>query len=222
MPRAPRNIAAGICYHVLNRGNERRPIFRKARDYEAFLEILTEALRRFDVELLCWCLMPNHWYLVLRPRSAKALAAFMRWLSVTHVRRHHEHYHSDGGHLYQGRYKSFPVEEDEYFLVLCRYIEANALRASLVELAEQWAWSSLSQRIKQIAYPPMREWPVEQPRLWVQIVNEAMPTKQAEQVRTSIARDRPLGSEPWTRKIAARLGLQQTLRPRGRPQKPLS
>src|ERR1041384_2394181 len=121
MPRAPRNIEPDICYHILNRGNGRQHLFFKPQDYQAFLDILGEALKRYDVELLCWCLMPNHWHLVLRPRSKKALARFMLFLTVTHVRRHHKHHRADPGHLYQGRYKSFPVEEDDYFLALCRY-----------------------------------------------------------------------------------------------------
>ena len=89
--------------------------------------------------------MPNHWHLVLRPMEVTALAGFMGWVGVTHVRRHHEHYHRrGGGHLYQGRFKSFPTKNDEHFLTLCRYVEANALRAGLVEKAQDWRWSSLA------------------------------------------------------------------------------
>src|SRR4051794_21209388 len=133
MPRSARAVEAGLTYHVLNRGNGRLHLFRKAEDFEAFGRVLAEGLARYPVDLFTWCLMGNHWHLVLRPRADRALADLMRWVGVTHVRRHHAHHHtSGGGHLYQGRYKSFPVEDDRHFLVLCRYVESNPLRAKLV------------------------------------------------------------------------------------------
>jgi putative transposase len=220
MPRPPRQLAAGVCYHVLNRGNDRGWLFRKPADFQAFLAILVDAAKRFDVDLLCWCLMSNHWHLVVRPRTDRALIDFMRWLTITHVRRHRAHYSSHSGHLYQGRYKSFPVEQDDYFLALCRYVEANALRAGLVTRAERWEWSSLWQREHSASEPKLSDWPVQRPAGWLAIVNEPMPKEQAEAVWTSLRRDRPLGSEKWVRRIAAKLGLEQTLKSIGRPRKP--
>lgn len=217
MPRSPRQVAAGVCFHVLNRGNGRQPLFHKPGDYDAFVAILAEAMRRHDVELFSWCVLPNHWHLVLRPRRKEALAKFMRWLTVTHVRRHHG---SAPGHLYQGRYKSFPVEEDDYFLALCRYVEANPLRAKLVSKAEQWKWSSLRQREARAAEPALAPWPVDRPRAWAALVNEPIEPDQRERVQASLKRGRPLGSAPWVRRTAARLGLESTLNPRGRPRKP--
>ena len=143
MPRPLRIIEANQIYHVLNRGNRRMTIFRKPQDYQAFLDCITEAMGRFRVDLLAWCIMPNHWHLVLRPRGDDQLQRFMSWLTVTHVRRHHERHGGGSGHLYQGRYKHFCVQQDDYFLTLCRYVEANPLRARLVERAERWPWSSL-------------------------------------------------------------------------------
>ena len=122
-------------------------IFHKAGDYEAFERCWRRAWSDTRWNLLTYCLMPNHWHLVVRPKTDEALGRWMGWVGVTHVRRYHEHYHSrGGGHLYQGRFKSFPVAEDDYFLALCRYVEANALRAGLVERAEQWRWSGLWRR----------------------------------------------------------------------------
>lgn len=221
MPRLLRRIEPDLVYHVLNRGNRRMRIFRKPRDYQAFLVCLTQALARYRVELLAWCLMPNHWHLVLRPRGEDQLQQFMRWLTVTHVRRHHGHYGQATGHLYQGRYKHFCVEADDYFLNLCRYVEANALRGKLVSQAQQWPWSSLHQRLHRVAEPPLCDWPMDRPRAWTALVNEAMPQEQLQQMREHLKRDRPLGSEKWTKAIAARLGLEQTLRPRGRPERPM-
>ncbi len=108
-------------------------VFRKAGDFAAFERVLAEGLERYPVQLLTYAILSNHWHLVLRPKTDAALGQLMGWMCVTHVRRHHEHYHTrGGGHIYQGRFKSFPVAEDDYFLTLCRYVEANALRGNLV------------------------------------------------------------------------------------------
>jgi putative transposase len=211
-----------MIYHVLNRGNGRMRIFHKPGDYEAFERLLAEGLDRYAVELLTYCLMPNHWHLVVRPRTDEALGRWMRWVGVTHVRRHHERCHSrGGGHLYQGRFKSFPVAEDDYFVALCRYVEANALRAGLVERAEDWQWSGLWRRAKKDAKVelPLAAWPVERSRNWVAWVNRELNDEQLGALQTCVERGRPFGSESWVQRTAARLGLEFTLHGPGRPRK---
>jgi hypothetical protein len=85
------------------------------------------------MRLLAYCLMPNHFHLLVWPRADGDLSQFLRWLTVTHTQRWHAHHRTAGtGHLYQGRFKSFPVQSDEHFLTVCRYVERNALRANLV------------------------------------------------------------------------------------------
>lgn len=161
MPRTARSSEAGLIYHLLNRGNGRMRLFHKPGDYEAFEQVLAEGLDRYPVELLTYCVMPNHWHLVVRPGTDDALGHWMGWVGVTHVRRHHEHYQTrGGGHLYQGRFKSFPVAADDYFLALCRYVEANPLRAGLVERAEQWQWSGLWRRMHGSGQLRLSSWPV--------------------------------------------------------------
>ena len=195
-------------------------IFRKAGDYEAFERVLAEGLERYPIDLLTYCLMPNHWHLVVRPRTDEALGRWMGWVGVTHVRRHHEHYHTrGGGHLYQGRFKSFPVAEDEHFLALCRYVEANPLRAALVERAEDWRWCGLWRRANGGEELPLTVWPVERSRKWVAHVNLALNQEQIDGIRLCVERGRPLGPETWVRQTAARLGLDFTLRGPGRPRK---
>ena len=221
MPRPPRRILPHTIYHVINRGNRRSEIFRKPRDYQSFCDVLAEGLARYRVELLAWCLMPNHWHLVLRPLGENQLQEFMRWITVTHVRRHHGHHGQSSGHLYQGRYKHFCVQDDSYFLTLCRYVEANALRAGLVDRSQDWRWSSLHQRLKRVKVPILTEWPVDRPGNWTGLVNRQMEEKALNQVRQCVVRDRPLGSTVWVRKMAGRLGLSQTLRDRGRPARPI-
>ena len=118
-------------FHVLNRGVGRQELFADDGDYAAFERVLAESLERVPVSLLAYCLMPNHWHLVLRPQKDRQLGAFMQLLATTHVRRWQEHRRRVGwGHVYQGRFKSFPIQQDEHFLTACRYVERNALRAT--------------------------------------------------------------------------------------------
>lgn len=220
MPRTARSTEGGMIYHVLNRGNGRRWLFRKGGDYEAFERVLAEGMERYPVELLTYCVMSNHWHLVVRPKTDDALGRWMGWVGVTHVRRHHEHYRSrGGGHLYQGRFKSFPVAEDDYFLTLCRYVEANPLRAELVERAEDWRWSGLWQRLHGDGELRLSEWPVARPRNWLSQVNRDLTKEQIDGIRICVQRGRPLGSKPWVQQTADRLRLGFTLRGPGRPRR---
>ncbi|MBU3942870.1 transposase, partial [Patescibacteria group bacterium] len=147
MPRTNRIDIANIPYHVINRANARIQIFDEDRDYKLFEEVLEEAKEKFDMGILSYCIMPNHWHLVLYSKTDGNLQLFMRWLSMTHTRRWHSQHKSIGsGHLYQGRYKSFLVQEDDYLLQLFKYVERNPLRAKLVNKAEDWKWSSLWRR----------------------------------------------------------------------------
>ena len=206
-----------MVFHVLNRGNGRMRIFDKEPDYLAFEKVLAQTLAMIPVRLLGYCLMPNHWHLVLWPRQDGELGRFMQRLTITHVRRWHEHRHSvGGGHVYQGIYKSFPIQSDGHLLTVLRYVESNALRAGLVRRAERWAWSSLSGRNG--AQQMLSEWPVERPRDWVGIVND-VPEKEVEAVRASLAKSRPFGTDVWQKRTAEKLGLQSTFRERGRPRK---
>jgi putative transposase len=218
MPRTARAALGGVVYHVLNRGNGRMRIFRKSGDYLAFCRLLALGRQRADVEVFGFCLMPNHWHLALRPRRDRDLAVYLSWVTNTHVKRYRAHYASTSGHLYQGRYKSFPVEEDSYFLSLMRYVESNPIRSKppLAGNAQDWPWSSLGCE-KKLAEELLSAWPVDRPRQWNALVNESMPDAQREKILTSIQRGRPLGDEAWIAATAKRLGLDYTLHPRGRP-----
>jgi putative transposase len=218
MPRTARAAVGGLVYHVLNRGNGRMTIFRKTEDYSAFVGLLMQAKKHADVEVLGFCLMSNHWHLVVRPRRAGDLALFMSWLTNTHVKRYRAHYSRTSGHLYQGRYKSFPVEEDFHLLTLLRYVEANPLRAGMVRRAENWRWSSAGCGQK-VTAKLLSTWPLQRPVDWLQLVNEPLNEPEQTKVNSSLKRGRPLGSDGWTSKIAAKLGLTYTINPRGRPKR---
>ncbi len=219
MPRRARLVSGGLIYHVLSRGNARAALFEDEGDYAAFERVLGEAQGRTPMELFAWCLMPNHWHMVLRPRIGADLSQFMGWLSVTHTQRWHAHHHTSGtGHLYQGRYKSFAVQDDPHFLIVCRYVERNALRAGLVDRAERWRWSSLWAGATQVGRRPS-PWPVERPRDWLAFVNEAQTDAELEVLRQSVAKGRPFGQEDWENGIVAALALNHTRREPGRPPK---
>jgi len=221
MPRAARNVPGDVVYHVLNRANGRRQLFYKDGDYAAFVKLLAEATARFPTRLLGYCLMPSHWHLVLWPRQDGELSLFMRWLTNTHVRRYHQHYHTYGqGHIYRGRFRSFPVQQDEHLLTVLRYVEANAARAGEVDEARQWPWSSLTFSPKAPAERRLlSEWPVKRPRNWVGLVNTGLGRDQVEAIRNCVRRGRPFGDEDWITLAARRMGLSFTLNPRGRPPK---
>jgi putative transposase len=211
-----------VVFHCLNRGNDRRELFDDVGDYAAFERVLEATLATVPLRLLSYCLMPNHWHLVLWPRADGQLAAFMQRLQVTHVRRWHQHRHSSGrGHLYQGAFKSFPVQEDRHFLTVTRYVERNALRARKVKRAENWQWCSLWRRERGSAQERglLSEWPVVRPANWVQWVNEPQTDKEVERVRQSVTKGRPFGDEDWQIQAARDLGLESTFRNPGRPKR---
>jgi putative transposase len=220
MPRRPRVATGGLAYHVRNRRVGRLPLFENPADYAAFEQLLQQAHAQTCIRVAAYCLMPHHWPLLLWPRADGELSDVLRWLTVTHTQRGHAHRHTAGtGPVYQGRVTSFPVQTDAHFLIVARYVERNALRAKLVERAEDWQWSSLWRRAqgepKLTAW--LSAWPMERPRDWVARGNRPETAAELESLRTSVQRGRPFGSQFWVLRTAKRLGLEPTLRPRGRP-----
>jgi putative transposase len=211
---------AGYVYHVLNRRVGRGKLFDKPADYAAFEKVLQEAWERQGTRLLAYVLMPNHWHLVLWPQGDGELSTYTQWLTVTHVRRWHEHRHTRGtGPLYQGRFRSFPVQEDAHYFRLCRYVERNPLRARLVARAEQWRWSSLWHRCHATGVPWLSDGPLPLPGDWLARVNGVETESELAALRTSVSRGAPYGEEAWQQRTAAALGLESALRRVGRPQK---
>lgn len=173
MARRRRINPPGAVYHVINRSNRRRTIFYKAADYQAFLNLLVESLVRRPMRIIAFCIMPNHWHLILWPTEEVSLSAYMHWLTGTHVRRYHAHYGLVGtGHLYQDRYRSHMCQDDQGLLRMIRYVEANPRQASLVERAEDWPWSSLALRVNNDPEGLLCECPIVLPADWSAVVNE--------------------------------------------------
>jgi putative transposase len=218
MPRTARASVGGICYHAINRGNARGDVFHDDGDYGAFLHLLAAANRRVPMRLLGYCLMPNHFHLVLWPYGDGDLGRWMQWLLTSHVRRYHRHYESSG-HVWQGRFKAFPIQEDEHLLTVLRYVERNALRANLVAAAELWNWSSLAWRRTGARPQMLSDGPIACPRNWLSLVNQPQTEAEETALRRAIERGHPFGDAEWVKQTARQLGLESTLRPRGRPRR---
>jgi len=227
--------------HVLNRGNGQAEVFHGEDDYAGFVALLRPACARVPMQIVAACLMPNHFHLIVRPRADGDLGRWMQWLMTSHVRRHHRR-HGTSGHVWQGRFKSFPIQRREPtageraagvvqtanpLWTVVRYVERNPLRAGLVERAEDWPWSSLGwwQSRKRGRAPsrataePAPFFSPERPANWLKTVNRAQTEKELAALRQCVIRGRPFGNQLWMRRIAARLGLESTLHPRGRPRK---
>lgn len=220
MPRPPRTDIANITYHVINRSNWRTSIFNSAGDYQAFERVLIEAKERVPIQIFAYSVMPNHWHMVLQPKNDGDLSRFIGWLTMTHTQRWHVDNDNVGsGHLYQGRYKSFPVQSDQYFLAVCRYVERNPLRARLVTRAQDWRWGSLWRREfgDEAQKKLLDEWLIEKPNEYLDLVNQGESEEHLSQLRTCLNRGQPYGSNDWTAEVAHRWGLESTLHKRGRP-----
>jgi putative transposase len=218
MPRIARQCPGGYVYHVWNRGAGRLRLFKKPEDYLAFEQVLVQAHDRHPIALLDWCLMPNHWHFIVYPSEDEQVTAFFRWLTHTHAMRAITHRRVMGmGPLYQGRFKSLPVQGDEHLLTLLRYIQRNPVRAKLSRHAAEWRWGG--EGVRHAGLEELRRllapWPVDRPRTWTRWVDEATEPSEQKQIRECIRRSRPLGDATWTYKTARQLSLLWTLRPRG-------
>jgi putative transposase len=273
MPRPPRITRADGCYHVINRGNGRANVFHKDADFAAFARILSLACERHSMRLLAWCLMHNHFHLVLWPERDGAVTRFMQWVTTCHVRRYHRHY-KGSGHVWQGRYKCFPIEPGPHLMTVLRYVERNRVRAGLVRRAQEWAWSSAKAaaemgsgsgasaempdpisagagagrepvrrskggqaqfRTSEIepdpaepdpedaAARPLADWlvagPFPRPQPWLRFVNREEEAEELARLREAVNRGSPFGDDAWRENAARKLGLEATIRPRGRPVK---
>jgi putative transposase len=216
MPRTSRASRGGFIYHVLNRGNGRRNVFHQDDDFAAFVSLMREAHEKVPMRLTGYCLMTNHFHLLLWPHEDGDLSRWMQWLMTSHVRRYHRHY-KGSGHVWQGRFKAFPVQSDEHYLTVLRYVERNPLRANMVQRSQDWEWSSLKPTVRSGPDGLLCDGPILKPAQWTRHVNGVETEAELKALRHSLARGTPFGDTQWQTKTAATLGLESSLRPRGRP-----
>ena len=172
MPRRPRAVFAAGFFHVINRSIGKRPIFVNPRDYRAFLAVLNEGLQRHPTRLISYCVLANHWHLVVGPVGTNQLSQLMQWVGATHAQRWHRHRNTVGqGPVYQARFKSHSIEADAHLVRVCRYVERNALSAGLVRRAQDWPWCSLSERLLSTSSLPLVVTPFLASNAWIDYVN---------------------------------------------------
>ncbi len=216
MPRIARQLQHGYCYHILNRGNAKARLFLDRFDYIAFVKLLAGMKAGYEIRLLAYCLMPNHFHLAVQADATGAVSDALQWVQTSYVSRFRVRYGSTG-HIFQGRFKSFPIQKSEYLLAVMRYIERNPVRARLVKSASDWRWSSARWRDKPNHL--LDESPVPLGEKWGPYVDAPQTSAELEALRRSVVRGAPFGSQHWRHKAAEALGLASTLRPRGRPRK---
>lgn len=212
---------AGVPFHVMNRGAKKARLFDDDGDYLSFLRCLRNASSHVAVELYAYCLMPNHFHLVLAARDEGGLSRFMKTLLGVHSLRWHAHRGELGcGAVYQGRYRAFPIQTESYFYAACRYVERNPVRARLAARAEDWRWSSAHRgEGTSTGEVPLSEWPIARPEEWSELVNASESPTELAHLRRSASRQVPLGDPAWVGRIATQLGISSRLRQPGRPQK---
>ena len=172
MPRRPRCAVSAYAYHVMNRRILNLTLFDDSTEYQTFIEILVRGLSQASVGVLAYCVMPNHWHLVLRCTSTVELSRLMHWITTTHARAWHRRRNSAGrGPVYKGRFLSVPLAEAGDVIRVCRYVERNPLKAGLVERAELWHWSSLADHVSPQPMVPLMDVPTLRCAAWLDHVN---------------------------------------------------
>lgn len=222
MPRLPRVDVGNEIYHVINRANGRMQIFNKPEDYHLFEELMEEAKELTGMRILAYQIMPNHWHLVLSPRNDGDLGLFMHHLTNKHTRQVHTTTGTIGsGHLYQGRYKSFLVDSDNYLLSVIKYVERNAVRAKLVRNCEDWKWGSVWRRIHGTLKQQklLDQIPAEVPKNYLSWVNTADIIADIDMIRRSVNKGVPFGRAKWVDAMVTKFHMETTLRGAGRPKK---
>lgn len=218
MARQRRVSPDGFVQHVLNRGDHRETVFHKPADFRAFLALIAEAAFRVPMRILAYCIMRNHFHLVVWPYQGIDLPAYMQLLMNLHIQRYLRHNPPGSpGHIYQGRYTNALIEGDDSLLRVMRYVEANALDAGLVHRAEQYKWSSASPHSSDPGRPTLVDGPLARPSDWLTFVNSTASSEEVTRIQQSARRGAPYGSEEWTKHVVRRYDLEHTIRPRGRP-----
>jgi len=226
MPRPSRPIAGGLIYHVINRSNNRQPIFESEGDFVAFLKAIADLKERKPFDLFGYCLMTNQIHLLIRPREG-TISRIMQSLLVSHTQRYHR-FHRSGGHVWQGRFKSPVIQDDDHLLAVLRYIEANPLRAKLVERAGDYRWSSFCFHGRGesnllvdpvLPYVALAAYLLVRRRRWSAYVHQTPEEAGLASIRRSNETGLPYGKPSWVDRHCGKLELDLTIRPRGRPRK---
>ncbi len=218
MPRRPRHTLSGVAFHVMNRAVRGTNLIENHSDFEALARILREVLHQSNVEILSYQVMRNHWHFVMICKRIADLSTLMHRFQGRHANNWAGAHRARGrGYVYQGRFRSVPVQTSHSLFRVCRYVERNALRQNLVAKAEDWEWGSLHARCNDYYPIPLAQWPIPPPPDWIEVVNTPQTDSELADLRNCVHRDQPIGDEDWVKAVAPFVGM--TLRSVGRPKK---
>ncbi len=218
MARLARVVVAGVPHHVTQRGNRRQVTFFEDDDYRRYLALMSQWCRRCAVEVWAYCLMPNHVHLIVVPSTEDGLR---RGLGEAHRRytRHVNFREGWRGHLWQGRFASFPMDEG-YLMRAARYVELNPVRAKLCRAPWRWRWSSAAAHVAGRDDGLVRVGPLlERAGDWRQFLSEGLDADEVELFRRHERTGRPLGQTPFLERLEKTL--QRVIRPRKRGPRPI-
>jgi len=197
MPRRSLAQVGPHVWHAMNRAVQHGTLFSQPSDYTEFLSLLCDAAQQHPISLFAYCAMPNHWHLLVHAPTGSSLSSYLQWLAGVHGSLLRKSSHTTGrGAVYQGRFRAVPVEADQSFVRVCRYIERNPVRAGLVTRADEWSWSSAA-RVHGRARPPLAEWPIARPSRWTELLDSPQETAVVDLIRQSMIRGVPYGSKEW-------------------------
>ncbi|MBC7349968.1 MAG: transposase [Candidatus Aminicenantes bacterium] len=216
MTRIARIVVPGIPHHIIQRGNRNQKVFFSDKDKSLYLDILRFNATKHKMQVWCYCLMYNHIHLIAVPERVDSLA---RAIAETHRKYTYmiNIRHNWKGFLFQGRFSSFPM--DEAYLYCCaRYVERNPVRAGLVNLAEEYAWSSARAHVFGFFDPVLSPMPlITQIQDWSAFLRGQEKEEDLEQLRKNQSTGRPLGDEVFTERLEKLTGRILKMRRPGRP-----
>lgn len=225
MARYPRLALANVIYHVLNRGNNHQVIFIDNEDYQYFIERLKEAKEKYRCKLYSYVLMPNHIHFLIEPLIAQDMAKFMKMIAQKYGQYINKKYKRTGT-LWDGRYKSSLVSNDDYFITCCKYIEMNPVRAGIVSNPEEYQWSSYNIKIGMknnylidldIWYETLGKNNKEREEKYKKLFDEIMIESKLKEIRESIVKNKIYGNDEFKREVGRKFGYKIETKKRGRP-----
>ena len=228
MPRLGRTILPYYPHHIVQRGHNRQVVFAESRDFERYLETLWEFKDVYGVKVYAYCLMTNHVHLLLAPETAAGLGQLMKRLAGRQTR-YHNVLEGRSGTLWESRYKSSPVDTDEYLLACARYIELNPVRARMVAAPEQYRWSSCRYRFGDVScewldndpcYLALGLTQAQRQKQYRQFLHAAIPDGEWNLIREAVQRGQLTGNQRFIDEVEQILGKRIEHRAQGRPSKP--
>ena len=227
MPRIARPVIPGMPHHIVHRGNNRQQIFYQEKDYLFLIKSIREAKKNFDCLLYAYCFMLNHIHMILVPKNIDGLSKMLKLVAGRYTRYINKNYERTGT-LWEGRFKSSPIETERYLFGCTRYIEINPVRAQIVKHPAFYRWSSYSKKavVKNDPildldpyYLELGRTPEEREHAYQEWFQQAPEEEEQDFISKCIRQCLPVGSKEFVDKICQKLGKDIKIRPRGRPKK---